>query len=122
MPSHIVAVASSGDEGQVSPPPGLRADQYALIRLSKVKGRNTVKTLDTRIGTVNEVPSIEELNDGSLEICILKSHRRTVQDTVDKMFSDSDVEHYYNPLEPTANDLKFWDYDTAKKLYQCRFF
>ncbi len=122
MPSYIVAVSSSGDKCHLSPPPGLRADQYALIRLSKVEDRNVLKTLDTKIGTVNEVPSIEELTDGSLEICVLKSHRRTIQDTVDKMFSDPDLELYYDPLEPTANDLKFWDYETAKKLYQCRFF
>ncbi|KAL8868946.1 MAG: hypothetical protein Q9198_008014, partial [Flavoplaca austrocitrina] len=115
-PFHVVAVSSSGDEGHPSPPPGLRADQYALIRLSNVKDRNVLETLDTEIGTVNEVPNIEELSDESWEICILESHRRTVQDTLGKIFSGSDVDLYYDPLEATANDLEFWDYDTAKKL------
>ena len=120
MPYHIVAVSSS-DAGHLSPPPGLRADQYALIRLSKVNDRNVWTTLDTKIGTVNEVPNIEELNDGSLEICILKSHRRTVQETLGKIFPDSDVELDYDPLDPTANYLRFGD-DAAKRLYQCLFF
>ena len=105
MPSHIIAVSSSQDESHLSPPPGLRADQYALIRLSKVEDRNILKTLDIKIGIVNEVPNIEELNDGSLEICILKSHRRTVQDTLGKIFSDSDVDLYYDPLEPTPSEV-----------------
>lgn len=37
--SHIVAVSSSGEQGCLSPPLGLRADQYTLIRLSKVEDR-----------------------------------------------------------------------------------
>lgn len=121
-PSHTIAVSSSGDEGHLSPPPGSRADQYALVRLSKVEERNILETLDTKIGTANEVPNIEELSDGSWEICILTSHRRTIQDRLGKIFSDSNVELYYDPLEPTATDLEFWDYDTAKKLRQCWFF
>lgn len=121
-PSHVVAVSSSGDEGHLSPPPGLRSDQYALIRLSKVENTDVLETLDRKIGTVNEVPNIEELSDESWEICILKSHRRTVQDTLRKIFSGSDVDLYYDPLEPTANDLEFLDYDTAKKLRQSSFF
>lgn len=120
-PSHIVAVSSSGDEGHLSAPPGLRADQYALIRLSKVEDTNVLEALDMSIGTVNEVPNIEELSDESWEICILKSHRRTVQDMLSKKFSGSDVDLYYDPLEPTANDLECWDYDTAKKLRQSWF-
>ena len=71
---------------------------------------------------MTEVPNIEELSDGSWEICILKSHRRTVQDTLAKTFPGSDVDLYYNPLEPAANDLKIWDYNTAKKLRQHWFF
>ena len=122
IPSYIVAVRSSEDEGYLSPPLGLRADEYVLIRLSKVEVRLALETLDTRSGTVNEVPNIEELNDGSLEICVLKSHRRTVRDTLSKIFPGSDVELDYNHLEPTANDLKFWNYDTVKTLYQCQFF
>ena len=71
---------------------------------------------------MSEVPNIEELSDGSWEICILKSHRRTVQDTLGKMFSGADVDLYYDPLKPTADNLEFWDYDTAKKLGQGWFF
>jgi hypothetical protein len=121
-PSYIVAVSSLGDKSHLSPPPGLRADQYTLIRLSKVKDENVLEKLDKKIGTVTEVPNIEELSDGSWEICILKSHRRTVQDTLGKTFPGSDVDLYYNPFEPAANDLKIWDYDTAKKLRQHWFF
>ena len=121
MYSHIVA-ESRGDEGHLSPPPGLCADQYALIRLSKVVDKDTLESLDEKFGTVNEVPNMEELNDGSWEICVLKSHRGTVQDTLGKIFSDSNVELRYDPLEPTANDLVFWDYHTAKRLRRGWFF
>jgi hypothetical protein len=121
-PSHIVAVSSLRDESHLSLPPGVYADEYRLIRLSKVEDRKISETLDARIGTVNEVPNIEELGDGSWEICILKSHRRTALDMLGKIFPGSDVDLDYNPLEPTANNLEFWDYDTAKKLRQQWFF
>jgi hypothetical protein len=97
---------------------GLRGDQYTLIRLSKVEGTNILETLDKQIGTVTEVPNIEELSDGSWEICVLKSHCSTVQDTLDKIFPGVDIDLRYSPLEPTANDLKLWDYATAKELRQ----
>jgi hypothetical protein len=64
-PSHIVAVSSLGDESHLSLPPGVYADEYKLIRLSKVEDRKILETLDAIIGTVNEVPNIEELGDGS---------------------------------------------------------
>ena len=120
--SYVVAVSSPEHKGHLLPPPGLRADQYTLIRLSKVRDGNMLDTLDTKIGTVNEVPHIDELSNGSWEICILKSHRRTVQDKLGEVFPGSDVDVYYDPREPTANDLEFWDYNTAKKLRQYWFF
>jgi hypothetical protein len=106
------------EESCLSPPSGFRTDQYTLIRLSKVEGRDVLNTLHERIGTVNEVPNIEELSDGSWEICILKSHCCTAQDTLSTIFPGSDVDLKYNPVEPTAKDLKIWDYDTAKELRQ----
>ncbi len=118
--SSIVAVCSLVDESRLSPSLGFRADQYTLIRLSKVEKRKILKTLDTQIGTVNEVPNIEELSDGSWEICTLKSHCRTVHDTLEKIFPNSDVDLHYNPHEPTANDVKIWGYNAAKKLCRCR--
>jgi hypothetical protein len=48
----------------LSPPPGLRLDQYLFIRLFKIEDKNILETLDSKIGTVNEVPNIEELSDG----------------------------------------------------------
>ena len=100
----------------IAPPSGFRKDQYTLIRLSEVEDRNILEMLDTQIGTMNQVLHIEELSDGSWEICILKSHSHAVQDALGKIFPDSDVDLKYNPFEPTANDLKIWDYDMAKKL------
>ena len=100
----------------IAPLSGFRKDQYTLIRLSEVEDRKILEALDTQIGTLNQVLHIEELSDGSWEICILRSHCRAVQDTLGKVFPDSDVDLKYNPFEPTANDLKIWDYDTAKKL------
>jgi hypothetical protein len=112
----VPTMTRTTDEGCLSPPWGFRAAQYTLIRLSKVEGRKVLETLDKEIGTVNEVPHIEELSDGSWEICILKSHCHTAQDTLNTIFPGSDVDLNYNPVEPTANDLKIWDYDAAKRL------
>ena len=61
--SYIVALSSSGEGSYLFPPPGLRADHYTLIRLSKVEDKKILETLDTEIRTVNEVPSINELSD-----------------------------------------------------------
>jgi Gti1/Pac2 family len=118
-PTSICAVSSSR---VLLPPPGLRGDQYTLIRLSGVEDENVLEKLDTKIGTVNEVPNIEKLNDGSWEICILKSHRRTVKDTLRRIFPGSNVDLYYDPLEPTANDSEIWGYDKAKTLCKEWFF
>jgi hypothetical protein len=121
-PSYIVSLSSSGDESHLSPPPGLRTDQYTLIRLFKVEDRKILKKLDTEIGTVNEAPNFEELRDGSWEICILESRRRTVSHILGKIFPGSHVDLHHNPLEPTTDDLKIWDYDAAKSLLQHWFF
>jgi hypothetical protein len=115
------AVDYSGGGSHLLPPPGFRADQYTLIRLPRVEGRNILETLDANIGTVNEAPNIVELSDLSWEICILKSHCRTVQGTLGKIFPGSDVDLNWNPLEPTANDLELWGYDEAKRLRQTWF-
>jgi Gti1/Pac2 family len=81
-----------------------------------------LEKLDTKIGSVSEVPNIEKLNDGSWEICILKSHRRTVKDRLREIFLGSNVELYYDPLEPTASDSEIWGYDMAKTLCKEWFF
>jgi len=70
------------------------------------------------IGLVFEVPNIEKLNDGSWEICMLKSYRFIAQSTLGEIFPDSDIDLHYNPLEPPAEDVKVWGYDKAKKV--CR--
>jgi hypothetical protein len=117
----VIAVSSSGDESHLLPPPDI-ADQYTLIRLSKVEDIRILTKLDTEIGTVREVPNVEELHDESWKICILGSHRRTVSDRLSKIFPGSHVDLYYNPLKPTANDLKTWKYDAAKSFLLRRFF
>jgi Gti1/Pac2 family len=81
-----------------------------------------LEKLDTKIGSVSEVPNIEKLNDESWEICILKSHRRTVKDRLCEIFLGSNVELYYDPLEPTASDSEIWGYDMAKTLCKEWFF
>ena len=120
MPSHVVAVSSS--DGHLSPPPGVCADQYVLIRLSNVEIGALLELLETNIGTVNQVPNIEELHDESLELCVLKSYRSTVQDMVSTTFPKIDVELDYDPYKPIVNDLKFYSFETAKNLCQYRFF
>lgn len=102
-PSYIDAKSSSR---VLLSPLSLREDQYTLIRLFKIKDENVLKKLDTNIEKVNEVPYIKKLSDGSREICNLKSHHRTVKDKLHKIFPGSNVDLYYNPLEPTAEDSK----------------
>ena len=104
------------------PPLGFHGDQYTLIRMFGVEDENVLKILDANIGKVNEVPHIEELSDGSWEICILKSHRHTIKDKLRQIFPGSNVELYYNPLGPTAKDLKIWGCGKAKMLYEEWFF
>ena len=72
--------------------------------------------LDGRIERVNEVPHIEELNDGSWEMVVLKSYCCTFQDMLGEMFAGSDVDLNYDPLEPTVNNVEVWGYSNAKKL------
>ncbi|MCJ1472179.1 hypothetical protein MMC13_000826 [Lambiella insularis] len=81
------------------------------------KFHGAVSRLDIEIGTVNEVPSINEFSNGTWEICILKSRRRTVRDTLAKISPGSDVDLDYNPDEPTPHDVEVWGYNEAKKLY-----
>jgi hypothetical protein len=101
--SHIVAVSSHRDERHLSLPLSLCADDYTLICLFN---QRLLKTLDKIIGLIFEMPNIEKLNDESWEICILKSYCLIAQSTLDKMFPDSDINLHYNPLEPTAQNVK----------------
>ena len=123
-PSCTTAVSSLGNKSHSALPPGLHADQYTLVRLSEVEDEDgeVWEIFDTKIGTVHKVPSIEELGDGSWEMVVLQSHCRVLQDRLDKIFSGSNVDLNYDPVEPTASDLRFWDYDSAKKLRECSFF
>jgi hypothetical protein len=43
-----------------------------LVRLSKAGHGGTLKILDTEIGAVNEVSSVEELGDGLWEMVVRK--------------------------------------------------
>lgn len=105
-PSHIVVGSSHRDERHLSSPPGLRADDYTLIRLFNVKDRRLLETFDKMIRLIFEVPNIEKLNDGSWEIYILKSYHLITQSTLSEMFPDSDINLHYNPLKPTAQDVE----------------
>ena len=113
--SHIVAISSHRDEHHLSSPLGLCTDDYTLIHLFN---QRLLKTLDKIIELIFEMPNIEKLNDGLWEICILKSYCLIAQSTLSKMFPDSDIDLHYNPLEPTAQNVKVWGYDKAKKACQ----
>ncbi len=62
IPSNIVAVSSYRDERYLLSPSGLRADDYTLIRLSNIKDRSVLKTLDKTIEAVFKMSDIVELN------------------------------------------------------------
>ena len=82
-----------------------------------IQDENALDLLDTAF-ELQDAPSIEELRDGSLKICVLKSSILTILDTIREILPGSDIDIYYDPFEPTAEDLKVWDYDTAKYLCQ----
>lgn len=117
MPCYIVAVVHWGDESRLSPPSGFHQDQYTLVQLSNVGDANVADTLDKEIKRVNEVPSIQALNDGSWEILVLKSYVDTLYNTLDILFPGLNVDMKHNPFKPTAEDVEFWGLDKAKKLY-----
>jgi hypothetical protein len=114
-------MVSSGDESHLSPLLGFTAAHYTLVRLSKVGDANVLKLLDGKILRVNQVPSIKQLHDRSWEMVVLKSLRGTLQETLDNIFPGSDVDMNYDPLIPTANDVKVYGPDQAKKLYELCF-
>ena len=123
-PSCSAAVSSPGDKSYPAPPPGLHPDQYTLVRLSEFEDEDgkVWGIFDTEIRKMHEVPSIEELGDGSWEMVVLQSHCRALQNRLGRIFPGSNVDLNYDPIEPTASDLKFWrGYDTAKKLRECWF-
>ena len=112
-PSDVVAAPSSGDS--INPSPTFRADRYTLIRLSNTGDSNVPDLLDTNLG-LYEAPHVEELSDGSWEICVLESSILTIRDMLQKILPQSNVDIHYNHLEPTAKDLRHWDYSKARKL------
>jgi len=77
--------------------------------------------LDTKIGTVNEVASIEELNDGSGEMAVLKSYCPTLQVMLGKILPGSDVDLNYDPTEPTVSEVENLGYNVAKTLCEYLF-
>ena len=115
MPSCIATVSSSGYERHLPP------HEYTLIRLSQAEDENILDLLDTTIGAVYEVPSIEKLSDGSLEMVVLKSYCPTLQAMLDKIFPGSNVDLNYDPTEPTVSEVKTLGYNTAKKLCENSF-
>ena len=68
--------------------------------------------------SVNNVPYIEELSDGSLEMVVLKSYCRSFRDQLGEIFYSSDVDISYNPVRPMANDVEALGYVNAKKVYE----
>lgn len=115
-PYSIVAVSRPGDNIDLSLPPSLAPEYYMLIRVSNIQDENASDLLDKELGRVHDVPGIEMLGDGSLEICVLKARSLAVQESIRKILPSSHIDDMYSPDEPTAEDLKTWDYDTAKEL------
>jgi len=121
MPSCIATVSSPRYGRHLAPPSSLGTNQYTLVRLSNAGDGNTLNILDTKIGTVNEVPSIEELNDGSWEMAVLKSYCPTLQAMLGKIFPGSDVDLNYDPTEPTVSEVENLGYNVAKTLCEYLF-
>ena len=118
MPSCIARVSSPGHERHLAPLSSLGTTQYTLVRLSKVGDGNILNILDIQLWTVNEVISIEELNDGSWEMTVLKSYCSILQVMLGKIFPSSDVDLNYDPTESAVNEVENLDYSGAKTLCQ----
>lgn len=62
----MLATAFSSRCGRrLGPPSSLGMNQYTLARLSRAQAGNILNILYTIIGTLDELLSVEELNDGS---------------------------------------------------------
>ena len=111
MPSCIATV--------LAPPSSSGTNQYRFVRLSNAGDGSILEILDTKIGTINEVPSIEKLNDGSWEMVVLQSYCPTLQAILGKIFPGSDVDLHYDPTEPTVSEAENFGYKVAKTI--CRY-
>ena len=90
---------------------------YTLVRLSGVKHEETLQELDENIGSISEVASITQLNDGSWEILALKSYLPTLQRKLSDMYQSFTLDLEYDPFEPTQDDVEYWGLDRARDLY-----
>lgn len=114
-PNSSLILATSSPEENMNSPPVCRAHHCKLIRLRNIQDPNALELLDKRL-VLYDVPNIEALSDGSLELCVVESRIATVQDALRHILPQSDVDAEYDPFEPTAEDLKIWDYQAARKL------
>jgi len=94
----------------------LDTNQYTLVRLSKAGDGNILNVLDTKIGTVNELLRVEELNDGLWEMVVLKSYCSTLQAMLGEIFPGSNVDLNHDPTEPTVSEVEILGYNAAKML------
>lgn len=78
MFSCIVTASSSRNERHLASPSSVGMNQYTLARLFKIGDGNILDILNTRIETLNELLNVEELNDGSWEMVVLKSYCPTL--------------------------------------------
>ena len=116
MPSCIAIVSSPRHGRHLATPSSLGTTQYTLVRLSKAGDGNILNILNRKIGTVNEVASIEELNDESWEMAVVKSYCPTLQVMRGKIFPGSIVDLNYDPTEPTVSEVENLGYSMAKTL------
>ena len=116
-PSFVDTASSLGDQRCLALS-GFHGDRYRLARLPKIKHEDVSRFFDTYGGSLNKVPSVVPLGDGSYEIAVLDLHCTTLKDRLGKTLPKSDFHLNYNLFEPTDTDLQFWDYHTTKKLHQ----
>jgi hypothetical protein len=127
-----VVARSKGDSPAFPEPTGIENDpesgrvqldgydfnSYTLVRVSDLE--QYAQNLD-KLGNLDKILSIEELEDGSWELPVRKSYLLTLKDKLCKMVPDCIVEPDYDPTEPNAKEVEEFGYERARILRTVKF-
>jgi len=97
---------------------GYDFDSYTLVRVSNLG--HHAQTLD-KLGNLDEILSIEELEDESWELAVRKSYLPMLKDKLREMVSDCIIDPDYDPTKPNAREVEKFGYEMARILSKNKF-